>query len=272
MKNLFKEFLSKFIKESYSFFSMNSVDKITLKEEIKHLSVLHISVAKSNQPLLKNISFGIDRGESLALVGDSTSGKSFIRDLLLSLSTSSEGAIVINDKYNIKDINIKSLEKKITYFNYQENLFTNTIAKHITYTQEFNKAKVKEALKKVHLWKFVEELNNGIDTMLIQKGKQLSELQKQQLTLAHLLYKEPDVLIIDEMNSSLHPKEEALIQRILKELKSELITITVTEKLNNIKNFDAILVFKEGQIICRGQHEDLIHECEEYQKLAKVLI
>ena len=272
MKNLFKEYLSRLIKESYSFFSTSNVQKIELKERIKHLSVLHISLNKKSKPLLKNISFGIDRGESLALVGDMESGKSALSNLLISLYAPSEGEILINEKYNLKEISIKSLEKKITYFNYKENLFSNTIAKNIAYNQEFNEEKIKEALKKVHLWEFVKELNNGIHTMLMQKGKSLSEIQKQQMTLARLLYNEPDVLILDEISSSLHPKEQALIQKILKELKSKTITITVTEELNNIKDSDVILVFKEGKIVCRGQHKDLIQECEEYQKLAKVLI
>jgi len=150
--------------------------------------------------------------------------------------------------------------------------YCSAIANNIAYNQEFNEEKIKEALKKVHLWEFVKELNNGIHTMLMQKGKSLSEIQKQQMTLARLLYNEPDVLILDEISSSLHPKEQALIQKILKELKSKTITITVTEELNNIKDSDVILVFKEGEIVCRGQHKDLIQECEEYQKLAKVLI
>jgi subfamily B ATP-binding cassette protein MsbA len=107
--------------------------------------------------------------------------------------------------------------------------------------------------------------------MLTENGNNLSGGQRQRIALARAIYKEPDILILDEATSALDNKSEALIQKALEALKHEMITITVAHRLSTIENSDAILVFKEGEIVCRGQHKDLINECEEYQKLAKVL-
>ena len=246
--------------------------EIELTEKINHISIMHTSLHYGNKVALNNVSAGVDRGESIALVGDSGAGKSSLVNLLVRFYDPSEGEIIINDQYNIKDLTLKSLHQKIAYVTQRIYIFNDTIAQNVAYGQEFNKAKVKEALTKAHALEFIDELDEGMDTMLTENGNNLSGGQRQRIALARAIYKEPDVLILDEATSALDNKSEALIQKSLKALKSEMITITVAHRLSTIEDSDAILVFKEGEIICRGQHEDLINECEEYQKLAKVLV
>jgi len=245
---------------------------IEIKEPIKHISILHTSLNYNDKTALKNVSAGIDRGESIALVGDSGAGKSSFVNLLVRFYDPNQGEIIINEKYNIKDLTLSSLHQKIAYVTQRIYIFNDTIAQNIAYGQEFEERRVINALKKAYALDFIEQLEDGIYTMLRENGNNLSESQRQRIALARAIYKEPNLLILDEATSALDDKSEALIQKTLEELKPNMITIIIAHRLRSIKNSDAILVFKEGEIICRGQHEDLIKECKEYQKLAKVLV
>jgi subfamily B ATP-binding cassette protein MsbA len=245
--------------------------KIELKEKIKHLSIVNTSLNYGDKKALDNVSAGADKGESIALVGDSGAGKSSLVNLLVRFYDPNYGEININEKYNLKDLTLESLHQKIAYVTQRIYIFNDTIAHNVAYGQAFSKERVMEALRKAHALEFVEALENGIETMLTENGNNLSGGQRQRIALARALYKEPDILILDEATSALDNKSEMLIQKALEALKSEMITITVAHRLSTIENSDAILVFKEGQIVCRGQHYDLIRECREYQKLAKVL-
>jgi subfamily B ATP-binding cassette protein MsbA len=246
--------------------------KKELKEKINHLSIMHTSLSYGDKVVLKDISAGVDYGESIALVGNSGAGKSSLVNMLVRFYDPFQGEILINEKYNIKDLTLKSLHQKIAYVTQHIYIFNDTIAQNVSYGQNFNQEKVLKALKKAYALEFVEKLEDGVDTMLSENGKNLSGGQRQRIALARAIYKEPDVLILDEATSALDNKSEALIQKALEELKPNMITITVAHRLSTIENSDAILVFKEGEIVCRGQHQDLINECSEYQKLAKVLV
>ena len=114
------------------------------------------------------------------------------------------------------------------------------------------------------------KLDGGIHTLLSESGDNLSGGQRQRIALARALYKNPDILILDEATSALDNKSEALIQKALQELKPEMITFTVAHRLSTIEDADTILVFQEGEIICRGSHQTLLQECPTYQKLSRI--
>jgi subfamily B ATP-binding cassette protein MsbA len=210
------------------------------------------------------------RGESIALVGDSGAGKSSFVNLLVRFYDPNSGQLLINGIEN-QELSLTSLHSKIAYVTQRIYIFNATVAQNVAYGEEMNKDRVIEALRKAHALDFVAKLDHGVDTILSESGNNLSGGQRQRIALARALYKEPDVLILDEATSALDNKSEVLIQKVLEDLKEEMITITVAHRLSTIESADMILVFKEGEIVCRDTHQALLKGCVEYQKLAKVL-
>jgi len=240
-----------------------------LNQTIERVEFKEISLHYAETMALNNISTLIKRGESIALVGDSGAGKSSFVNLLVRFYDPSQGEILINGKDN-KTLTLDSLHNKIAYVTQRIYIFNATIAQNVSYGQEMNEQRVIEALEKAHAMEFVTKLKNGTKTMLSENGNNLSGGQRQRIALARALYKKPDILILDEATSALDNKSEILIQEALEKLKDEMITITVAHRLSTIENADTILVFKEGEIICRDTHQNLLENCEEYKKLNSV--
>jgi len=241
-----------------------------LTTEIEYIEFKDVSMLYGDTPALNNLSISMKKGESIALVGDSGAGKSSFVNLLVRFYDPNSGTILINGT-DSRHLTLESLHKKIAYVTQRIYIFNDTIAHNVAYGEELDRSRVIEALKKAHALEFVEKLDDGVDTLLSESGNNLSGGQRQRIALARALYKEPDVLILDEATSALDNKSEMLIQKALERLKDEMITITVAHRLSTIENSDTILVFKEGRIICRDRHKKLLEQCEEYQKLAKIL-
>ena len=241
-----------------------------LEEKITSIKFQDVSLKYDEKIALKNISFKMKKGQTIALVGDSGAGKSSFVNLLVRFYDPNSGQITINDIDN-KTLTLNSLHKNIAYVTQRIYIFNDSIANNIAYGEDFNKKRVIEALKKAYALEFVEKLESGLNTILSENGNNLSGGQRQRIALARALYKQPSVLILDEATSALDNKSELLIQKALENLKNEMITITVAHRLSTIENSDTILVFKEGKIICANTHQSLLKVCEEYQKLAKVL-
>jgi subfamily B ATP-binding cassette protein MsbA len=244
--------------------------EVELEGDIESIEFRDVSLLYDDTPALNNISIEIKKGESIALVGDSGAGKSSFVNLLVRFYDPNSGQIFINTEEN-KNLTLNSLHNKIAYVTQRIYIFNDTIANNIAYGEEMNRDRVVEALKKAHALEFVEKLDEGIDTLLFENGNNLSGGQRQRIALARALYKEPSVLILDEATSALDNKSEVLIQKALDSLKDEMITITVAHRLSTIENSDTILVFRDGEIVCRDTHQNLLKECLEYQKLAKIL-
>ncbi|RRS31616.1 MAG: ABC transporter permease [Epsilonproteobacteria bacterium (ex Lamellibrachia satsuma)] len=241
-----------------------------LTNNIETVSFEDVSLNYNNIPALKNISLEAKKGESIALVGDSGAGKSSLVNLLVRFYDPSSGKILINHS-NTKDFTLTSLHKKISYVTQRIYIFNDTIAANIAYGEEIDEQQVIEALQKAYAMEFIEKLQNGIYTLLSESGDNLSGGQRQRIALARALYKDPDILILDEATSALDNKSEALIQKALHELKSEMITFTVAHRLSTIEHADTILVFQAGEIICRGSHDELLQQCPTYKKLSSHL-
>lgn len=244
--------------------------EVELERDIESIEFRDVSLLYGDTTALNNISIEIKKGESIALVGDSGAGKSSFVNLLVRFYDPNSGQIFINTEEN-KNLTLNSLHNKIAYVTQRIYIFNDTIANNIAYGEEMNRDRVVEALKKAHALEFVEKLDEGIDTLLFENGNNLSGGQRQRIALARALYKEPSVLILDEATSALDNKSEVLIQKALDSLKDEMITITVAHRLSTIENSDTILVFRGGEIVCCDTHQNLLKECLEYQKLAKIL-
>ncbi len=241
-----------------------------LTDIIETISFKDVSLNYDHIPALKNICFEAKKGDSIALVGDSGAGKSSLVNLLVRFYDPSSGNILINNIDN-KEFTLTSLHQKMAYVTQRIYIFNDTIAANVAYGEEIDEKRVEEALKKAYAMEFINKLDDGIHTLLSESGDNLSGGQRQRIALARALYKNPDILILDEATSALDNKSEGLIQKALDELKSEMITFTVAHRLSTIEDADTILVFKDGEIICRGSHEELLEACQTYQKLSKGL-
>ncbi|MBT8347868.1 MAG: ABC transporter ATP-binding protein, partial [Sulfurovum sp.] len=237
--------------------------KNELLNDIETITLDDVSLQYDDTPALKKISLEAKKGDSIALVGDSGAGKSSLVNLLVRFYDPSSGKILINNKEN-KDFTLTSLHKKIAYVTQRIYIFNDTIASNVAYGEEIDEKRVIEALEKAYAMEFISKLDDGIYTLLSESGDNLSGGQRQRIALARGLYKGPDILILDEATSALDNKSEALIQKALKELKSEMITFTVAHRLSTIEDADTILVFQEGEIICRGSHQTLLQESPTY--------
>jgi len=242
----------------------------TLDETISNVTFDHVSLSYEGTPALTDISIEAKRGENIALVGDSGAGKSSFVNLLVRFYDPTSGKILINGR-DYRSFTLASLHKKIAYVTQRIYIFNDSIAANVAYGEEIDEKRVIEALRKAYAMEFIDKLEEGIHTKLAQNGDNLSGGQRQRIALARALYKNPDILILDEATSALDNKSEALIQKALHALKSEMITFTVAHRLSTIEDADRILVFEEGKIICQGRHEALLENCETYQKLAKKL-
>ncbi|MEO1923378.1 MAG: ABC transporter ATP-binding protein [Nautiliaceae bacterium] len=234
-------------------------------KEIKNIEFKNVSLKYGDNYALKNISYKTEKPKIIGLVGDSGGGKSSFVSLIERFYDPDEGEILIN-KENIKNYNISDLREKIAYIPQNIHIFNDTIAANIAYGKKIDEKEVKEALKKANLLEFVETLENGIYTMLNEGGSNLSGGQKQRIAIARALYKNPDILILDEATSALDNKSEAVIMETIENLNNKLVFI-VAHRLSTIENADEILVFKQGQIICKGKKEELLKNCEEFKKL-----
>jgi len=241
-----------------------------LTDDILNITLKNVSLSYNHTSALKNITLEAVKGESIALVGDSGAGKSSLVNLLVRFYDPSSGEILINHTNN-KAFSLTSLHKKIAYVTQRIYIFNDTIAANVAYGEEIDEKRVLAALEKAYAMEFIGKLDDGIYTLLSESGDNLSGGQRQRIALARALYKNPDILILDEATSALDNKSEALIQKALHALKSEMITFTVAHRLSTIEDADTILVFQEGEIICSGSHQTLLQECPIYQKLSRNL-
>jgi subfamily B ATP-binding cassette protein MsbA len=214
---------------------------------------------------LQNINYTAIKPKVIGLVGDSGGGKSSFVSMIERFYDASKGEVLINDR-NIKNYKLCTLREKIAYIPQNVHIFNDTIAANVAYGREIDEKRIIEALKKANLWNFVTNLPDGIYTVLNENGSNLSGGQKQRIAIARALYINPDVLILDEATSALDNKSEQIIMDSILNLKDKLVFI-VAHRLQTIENTDEILVFKNGQIVCRGKKEDLLKNCEEFKKL-----
>jgi len=238
------------------------------KEVLKYISKIefkNVTLKYGEKTALQNINYITTKPKIIGLVGDSGGGKSSFVSLLLRFYDPSSGEVLFNDK-NIKNFNITSIREKIAYIPQTIHIFNDSIAANIAYGKEIDEERVKKALKDANLLEFVESLPNGIYTVLNEGGSNLSGGQRQRIAIARALYKNPEVLILDEATSALDNKSESIIMKTIEKLNDKLIFI-IAHRLSTIENADEILVFKDGEIVCKGKKEELLKNCETFKKL-----
>ena len=217
--------------------------------------------------VLSNLNFKINKGEKVALVGQSGGGKSTIVDLLARFYDVSDGKIDI-DNTNIKDLHIDSLRKLISIVSQESILFNDTIYNNIKLGNlNSSKEEVIQAARAANAEEFILKCENGYDTNIGNAGEKLSGGQKQRISIARAILKNPDILILDEATSSLDSESEKLIEDALSNLMKSRTSLVIAHRLSTIENADKILVINNGEIIEKGTHQELLQKSGVYKKL-----
>lgn len=250
--------------------SYTQANPVILKQKGGEIQFENVSFAyKNDEYVLKNLDFVIHSGEKVALVGPTGAGKSSIIKLLCRLYEPTQGRILI-DGIDIKNIPQEELRRYVGVILQETFLFAGDVKGNITLGENYSFEQIKNAAKLTNIDQFIEDLPQGYDTLLRERGSNLSGGQKQLLAFARVAIRNPGILVLDEATSSLDVGTEALIQDALIHLLKERTAIIIAHRLSTIRDVDTILVLKRGQLVESGTHEVLLEENGLYASLYKL--
>jgi subfamily B ATP-binding cassette protein MsbA len=243
---------------------IDAVEKSTFESEI---SIQNINFKYEDENVLKHFSLTVKKGQTVALVGQSGSGKSTIANLLTRFYDVNEGTIAI-DGVAIKDLNLQSLRGLMGLVTQDSILFNDTIKANISLGKlDATDEEIIEALKIANAYEFVKDLPKGIYTNIGDSGNKLSGGQKQRLSIARAVLKNPPIMILDEATSALDTESEKFVQVALENMMQNRTSIVIAHRLSTIQKADLIVVMKKGKIVEQGKHDELITMNGTYNKL-----
>jgi len=225
---------------------------------------------RDRAPLIEHLSLHIPAGKTIAIVGSTGSGKSTLVKLLLRFYEVQSGSISI-DGIALPELQIRDLRRAIGLVSQDVFLFHGTVLENITYgspsatlSEAITAAKIAEAEE------FINQLPQGYDTIVGERGQKLSGGQRQRLAIARAILKNPPILILDEATSAVDNETEAAIQRSLEQITKNRTTIAIAHRLSTIRNADCIYVMEQGQLVEQGRHEELVEKQGIYANLWRV--
>ena len=220
--------------------------------------------------LIKNVSFKANKGETVAFIGSTGSGKSTLLNLIVRFYDVTEGEILV-DGINVKDYKLETLYKKIGYVSQKAVMFDGTIDYNIRYGESENE-KTEETVKSAALiaqaQEFILNMDDGYETHIAQGGTNVSGGQKQRLSIARAIAKNPEIFIFDDSFSALDYKTDAVLRKNLKKYASDPTSLIVAQRIGTIMNANKILVLDNGECVGMGTHKELLKSCEVYKEIA----
>ena len=247
-------------------------------ENVESIDVSKVAFSKVNfsyptrtdVQVLKSVSFDLNRGRTLALVGRSGSGKSTIASLLMRFYAIENGIVTVNKK-PLSEIDLKAWRNALAFVPQDVLLFGGTIRENIAYGDtKAGEEQIIEAAMQANAWEFIQGFPEGLETTVGERGVQLSGGQRQRIAIARALLKDPQLLILDEATSALDSESEQLVQEALERLMKGRTSVVIAHRLSTIRNADQILVLNEGEVTERGSHDELIDQGGIYAELVKL--
>lgn len=228
----------------------------------------------SEEDVIKNINFTAKRGETVAFIGATGSGKTSLVNLVPRFYDCTAGEVLV-DGINVRDYDLKDLHNKISYTPQRAVLFTGTVYSNINYGESLNKYTEKEAYEEVmeavriaQAQEFVEQMTDTYNAFISRGGTNVSGGQKQRLSVARSIFRRPEIYIFDDTFGALDYKTDRALRAALKEETAGVTTLIVAQRIGTIRDADKIIVLDEGEIIGTGTHDELMKDCEVYREIA----
>lgn len=243
-----------------------------LPEEKGYIEFKNVSFKypDAEEYMLKNISFKAERGQTIAFIGSTGSGKSTLVNLIPRFYDATDGEILI-DGENIKDYKLEDLYNKLGYISQKAVMFSGSIKDNIKYGKSLNKiedTEIKKAIEMAQGTDFVEKMPEKYDSHIAEGGSNVSGGQKQRLSIARAIARNPEIYIFDDSFSALDYKTDYLLRKNLKENMQDATILIVAQRIGTIKNANQIIVLDEGSIVGQGTHHELLKNCRVYQEIA----
>ncbi len=225
----------------------------------------------ADEYLLKNISFKANKGETVAFIGSTGSGKSTLINLVPRFYDTTEGKVLI-DGIDVKDYKQEFLHNKLGYVSQKAVIFNETVKSNVSYgengKEEASEEQIKKAIEVAQGKEFIEKMENGYDTQMSQGGTNVSGGQKQRISIARAIARNPEIYIFDDSFSALDYKTDSILRKELKKYTQDATTLIVAQRIGTIMNADKIIVLDNGEIVGQGKHKELLQNCEVYKQIA----
>lgn len=249
-----------------------TIDKDTTSEkgtvEFKNVSFKY---PDAEEYLLRDISFKADKGQTVAFIGSTGSGKSTLINLIPRFYDTTEGEVLV-DGVNVKEYKSEFLHNKIGYVSQKAVMFDGTVASNVAYGDngkpELTESQIKEAIKVAQGKDFVERMDDKYNTHIASGGTNVSGGQKQRLSIARAIARDPEIYIFDDSFSALDYKTDVILRKALKEHTGDSTCLIVAQRIGTIINADKIIVLDDGKVVGEGTHKELLKNCEVYKQIA----
>ena len=237
-----------------------------INTNVGKIAIRNLSFQYEERKIIDGLSLSIQKGEKIAFVGESGSGKSTVIKILLGLLKYNQGEICLGDM-ELSGICLNNLYDKVSYISQDVPVFDGTIKENLVFEKNVSKEQMLDALSEVQLSHLVENLAEGLDTEIGEKGTCLSGGEKQRLAFARLWFENPELVILDEATSAMdNLTEEIVMKSVMQKMKDKTV-IAIAHRLNSIAGFDRIILFREGKIVGQGTFEELLHTDSYFKEL-----